>query len=189
MRIGLIGWLCLWSAVSFTVLCDAGSMGRCGGTGGTTTKTLTCGTDEFVIEMHGIGGLFLDGIEIDCGKIDSTGHISGVVRRLTAGPKANVSMTNGGVCRNEYGVIEVDFHCGTFVDQLQGALCGIYSPGTGIFQNIPFNTFTIAAGGGGGTAVRKFCPNGEGLYQVIVKYGSTIDSVEGVCRKPPVHAQ
>ena len=164
--------------VASTIAADAGSTRKCGGGGGDKSLTLSCPSGQRIIGIGGGGGSFLEGFGILCGKPDSKGYYN-VSGKWKFGPKGRLSAS--GRCPDGFVVNKIDMKSGLYVDRLLGGFCANCKFGecTGTY-----NTFSVNAGGNGGNRCVATCPDGQGLYKVVIRHGLWIDSIKGYCSKP-----
>jgi hypothetical protein len=159
----------------------ASSAGRCGGTGGQHTKTLTCPNGQYIAGIAARGGLFVDEVSIACRKLPKDGSVGSLGSYISAGPGGGTKSASG-QCDRKHAARRLHTKSGAFVDRITGAHCGARElEDGGWFADRSY--FPIEIGGGGGGECIVQCPNGEALYKLTIKYGGWIDSIRGECRK------
>jgi hypothetical protein len=142
----------------------ASSAGRCGGTGGQHSKTLSCPSGQYVTGVFAKGGVYVDKVGISCKGAGGTTDF------IYAGSSGGTNQDRG-FCPDRYFVHQLALSSGVYVDQFSSFQCG------GSFHDI-----TLEIGGRGGDLCWISCPNGEELYQLTVRYGDWVDSIAGKCR-------
>jgi hypothetical protein len=162
-------------------LANAGSAGRCGGTGGEHTKTLTCPNGQYIAGMAARGGLFVDEFSIACRKLPVDGSVGSLGNYISAGPGGGTKSASG-ECNRKHAVRRLLIKSGAFVDKIEFGKCGAREGDDEAWFG-DRSSFELNIGGGGGGRCVVQCPNGEALYKVTVKYGGWIDSIRGECRR------
>ncbi len=158
----------------------AGGTGSCGGGSASNTKTLTCPTGQYVVEMRAKGALYVDSIGIACAPIGANGARGTVGAFMTAGSSGGTTEKSG-TCPGNGAVFTMFGASGIYYDRLDIARCAVRNASTHRFQDAG-TRITIGVGGPGGITCDLPCPAGEALTSVTVKYGSWIDSISGQCR-------
>jgi hypothetical protein len=179
MRIALSIWSIL-AALIQVAPADAGSAGRCGGTGGSNTRTLTCPSGQYVAGIGARGGAFVDEFSIACRKIPVSGDPGDLGGFKSAGPGGG-TLTNSGKCGRKDAVKAIVFNSGAFVDKVRNVNCN-GREGNGWSDSISTGFVVDIGGFGGGQCIMR-CPVNEALYKVTVKSGGVVDSIRGECRK------
>ena len=159
----------------------AGSAGRCGGTGGDQSKTLTCPSGQYVAGVSARGGLFVDEFSIACRKIPATGSAGNLGDYMSAGPGGGIDSESGN-CSRKHAVTTLSVNSGSVIDNVFFAKCSSRNDEGG-WNADSASGVTVDIGGPGGVRCRLECPRNEALYKVTVKYGGVIDSLRGECRK------
>lgn len=159
----------------------AGSAGRCGGTGGNHTKTLTCPSGQYVAGVSARGGLFVDEFSIACRKIPANGSVGDLGSYMSAGPGGGTETASGN-CSRKHAVTRLTVVSGAVIDSVFFAKCSTRNDEGG-WNADSASGVTLEIGGPGGGRCRVECPQNEALYKVTVKYGGVIDSIRGECRK------
>lgn len=162
---------------------EAGSTGRCGGTGGKFSKTLSCPEGEYVDGIGARAGGFVDQVSIRCRKIPAAGVKQSLGPKQSfksAGPGGGTS-NNSVSCPDGQAVTFIHVYSGAFLDRLGSVGCG-QRDGTGWRERAsgqqPLNT-----GGPGGHYCDFDCPAGEALTGITVRYEGWVDSITGQCRR------
>jgi hypothetical protein len=173
-------------AVFATSAVQAGSTGRCGGTGGKFTKSITCPAGEYIVGLGERRGMFVDSISAACRKIPVKGSTEPLGPRQsfqTAGASGGTASSSV-VCRDNRAIRVVHVYSGGFVDDLRAASCGERSPdGWSTLHGVEGATLSLDRNGTGGHSCHLSCPPGEALYKLTVKYDGWVDSVRGECRR------
>jgi hypothetical protein len=159
----------------------AGSAGRCGGTGGEHTKTLTCPTGEYIAALGARGGLLIDEFSIACRKHPVSGQPGEIGGFKSAGPGGG-TLSKSGKCGNGHAMNSISFKSGSFIDRVSSGGCNPREGSGWAGGTIP-SSASVNVGGPGGIACSIICPIGEALYKVTVRYGGVVDSIRGECRK------
>jgi len=159
----------------------AGGTGRCGGTGGSNQKTLTCPSGQYVVGLQGRGGTYVDLVGIACAPIGADGKRGTIGTFMSAGPGGGTN-TGSGICPGRDAVRAIRGNSGIWYDYLGDGACSGRVASTGRFEDRDATTAPVKVGGSGGSQCRVGCPTGEALYSITVKYGSWIDSISGQCR-------
>lgn len=158
----------------------AGSAGRCGGTGGNHSKTLTCPDGQYIAALGARGGLFVDQFSVACRKIPVSGNSGELGGYKSAGPGGGTRSFSD-ECDNGHAVRIIDFKSGAVVDKVVSGSC-MRRSGSGWTRQTD-STASVQIGGGGGISCSITCPSNEAMYKVTVKYGGVVDSIRGECRK------
>jgi hypothetical protein len=159
----------------------AGSAGRCGGTGGNNTKTLTCPSGQYIAGIAARGGLFIDEFSIACRKHPVSGAQGELGSFKSAGPGGGTT-SKSAKCGNNHAVYTIRFQSGSLIDKVRSGGC-TPREGNGWAQAGTPSAAVVDVGGPGGIACSITCPIGEAMYKVTVKYGGVLDSIRGECRK------
>lgn len=160
---------------------EASATGRCGGTGGQHTKTLTCPTGQYIAGVAARGGLYTDQYSIACRNIPPSGSPGGIGSFMSAGPGGGTQNVSGTCGSKGHAVFGMSFKSGVYVDHASDASC-TNRVESGWGNTIPSH-IPLEVGGPGGITCRITCPTGEAMYQLTVKYGAWVDSVSGQCRR------
>jgi hypothetical protein len=159
---------------------QAGSAGRCGGTGGEHSKTLSCPSGQYIAGIGARGAAFVDEFSIACRKLPTSGAAGALGDFSTAGPGGGTG-SGSGLCDKGQAVIVMFFKSGIYLDNIKSGICAKRA-GTG--WNVQAQSdIDLGIGGLGGESCSLNCPSGEAMYQVTVKYGAWVDSVKGNCRR------
>jgi hypothetical protein len=160
----------------------ASSAGKCGGSGGNKTVTLTCPPGQYVIGMSARGHSYVDMVGIRCAPFLSNGKHGAPSPWKTGGPGGG-TVADDTTCRNAAAVTTVHLFTGAWVDNLVSVRCRSRVLGGG-FSETQGNDEeqTINVGGNGGHGCSLICPSGEALFKVTLRSGSWIDSLRGECR-------
>lgn len=162
---------------------------RVGGDGGTSTVTMDCGPNAFIVGVTATGGRdnpigfdLVRKIKFSCRNFDGiTPGASAPDTPQAAGSKtiSGTSDFQSLTCPSGSVVTSLDLYAATYIDRLQGFNCRSGSGGV--------STVNMNVGGDGGTRTGLSCPVTEGLFKVVAKVGDTIDSLKGSCRSfaPP----
>lgn len=159
----------------------AGSAGKCGGSGGDKTSTLTCPSGQYVAGISARAGAFLDEYGIACRKILVSGAAGALGDDKRGGPGGS-GLRAEGKCAKGHAVNELWFRSGAVVDGAGRGFC-VERAGDGWNSGDRDSTIDIREGGPGGLACSISCPAGEAIYKITIRYGGVIDSVRGECRR------
>jgi hypothetical protein len=159
---------------------QAGSAGRCGGTGGEHSRTLTCPSGQYIAGIGARGAALVDEFSIACRKIPTSGAPGDLGGFSTAGPGGGTGSASD-TCDKNHAVIAMFFKSGIYLDRARGGICGKRS-GTG-WGSQTQSKVDMEVGGIGGENCSLNCPEGEAMYEVTVKFGAWVDSVRGSCRR------
>jgi hypothetical protein len=161
---------------------EAASAGKCGGTGGSKTKTLTCPAGQYIIGMSARGGSYVDMVGIRCARFKSNARQDVPGAWMTAGPGGG-SVADDTTCGTTQAVSVLHLFTGWYVDNLVSVRCRNKKLGSGFSEIADQDEErSVNVGGNGGHGCSLICPSGEALYQVTVRSGSWIDSIRGSCR-------
>lgn len=168
------------------VLCGAadsyaGSAGRCGGTGGTQTRNLTCPTGHYVAAIGARAGLYVDEFSLACRKIPATGAAGELGNFMSAGPGGGTN-SKSDTCDKGHAVTTITFRSGGFIDTVFNGHCSKRS-GSGWGTERDSNAGVTVGNLAFGVDCDIVCPVGEAMYKVTVKYGGVVDSIKGQCRR------
>jgi hypothetical protein len=185
--------LAAWGALALFALSAgsalAGTTAKVGGTGGTRTVVLDCGTDAFAIGLYAQGGKdnpmvgmnLVRQIQLRCRKFSNHRPLASAPETVTAVARsdfqatADVSTSLTRCGSSQAAVSSITFQAGAYIDRIQQFQCMDY-PTTFDLLN------AMNVGGFGGSRMSAQCPRGEALYKLTVRVGGAIDSVVGTCR-------
>jgi hypothetical protein len=155
-----------------------------GGSGGTSTYNLDCGSTGVMVGLYGKAGMWIDQIGITCQTVNADGALGST---YTRGPVGGPGGTGANIrCNAGWAVRWMSTATGTYVDAI-GLVCGPWSPST---RRIEGNyQFTSGLGTPGYlgilTGIKNNpyvqCPTEKVGKAVRGKYGSYIDSLQFVC--------
>lgn len=152
------------------------SVGRCGGTGGASTKTLTCPAGQYVVGIYGRGGGFLDSFGIRCAPIAKDGK-RGAVGGLMTGGGTGGTLSRDGICSGDRAVFALRFKSGMYVDNAMAGGCrGKDERSVGTPAVVSLNV-----GGPGGINCATSCAAEEWMTSVKIRYGGWVESIESFC--------
>jgi hypothetical protein len=161
---------------------EASSAGRCGGTGGPHSKTLTCPAGQYVVGLSARGGVYVDQVSIACQKIPTSGQFGPRGGFLSAGPGGGTDQ-HGGFCDLHQAVAFLRLKSGIYLDHFTNGGCNAREGDGWRVSEGNQSSADVDIGGPGGISCTVSCPPGEALYGVSVRYGAWIDSISGQCRK------
>jgi hypothetical protein len=173
----------LIAALMMAGTAHAASVGVCGGSGGSQSKTLSCPAGHYVVGLFVRVGSYLDRVGIRCARIDSAGKRGKLGAFQYAGGTGG-SESQSATCPGDRAVVDIGFKAGTYIDRLPSGVCEPREANAG-FRSPTFETmirFNAGPGFSGGNNCALRCPQGEAIHRLIVRYGSWIDSIEGFCR-------
>lgn len=174
--------MCIAMAAAAALLAataNASSTGRCGGTGGDRSKTLTCPEGQYIVGFGARYGVYVDSISIRCAAFDSAGKRKSPGDWKTAGGSGG-TLYKDGQCSGDRALTYFEFSSGGYVDKARSGRCFTRQAEGGFGGSV--KDFTVDGGGPGGIYCGMQCPTGEALYEVTVKSGGWVDSIKGKCR-------
>jgi len=171
-----------------TGIAIAGSTALVGGSGGTSTVTMDCGSTAFIVGVTASGGQdgqfgsnLLRKIRFTCKPFTGTtpGTSTSQTPEASAAKQATLSLSSAAGNCTSAPVGNIRLRGGIFIDRVGEADC---------FDN---QVVALNVGGFGGSDANLACPGGEALFKVVAKVGDAIDSLQGFCRSftPPTLAQ
>ena len=173
----------LIAALAMTGSAEAASVGVCGGSGGSQSKTLSCPAGHYIVGLFQRRGAFVDRIGIRCASVNSAGKRGKLGAFQYAGGTGG-SRSKSATCSGNRAVVDVDVFSGIYVDQLHTSICQPRQP-QGAFQEedpVRFISPAVDSNDLAGSPCHLVCPQGEALHRFIVRYGGWVDSIEGFCR-------
>lgn len=177
-RLGLVSALLLSSG---TLVAQEYAGPVWGGSGGTASYNLDCGSTGILVGVYGRTGLWIDQIGITCRPVNATNGALGSA--YTKGPVGG----NGGEvkvaqCASNEVVIGVTSRSATYMHFMQ-ITCAVWVPATRQVNPQLGGSFGYLGGtanGGNNNPLVK-CPGGKVGKALRGKYGSYIDSMQFVC--------
>lgn len=174
---------------------NPGTMTRVGGPGGSKSAKAECPSGEFAIAMSYRCGLYINSIQLVCGKL-SGGKV--VYTRTTNFVGATGGSDQGwGICADSVPSLETAKWTGAitkisargdvYADYIASLTCTRFDFNVSPPKLKVGDKFSNANRCGnflGGFPTDAECPSGEVLYKIYVKYGLWIDSWQGYCRTP-----
>ncbi|MFZ1681631.1 MAG: hypothetical protein WAT70_11500 [Rhizobiaceae bacterium] len=160
----------------------ASSAGRCGGTGGGSTKTLTCPAGQYIVGIGARAGLVIDEFSIACQKIPVSGAAGSRGGFKSGGPGGGV-VSRSAFCKQGQAVTSITTHSGGFVDKVHSGACQSRDGDGWKSGNSGVSFAELDLGGPGGGFCQLACPQGEAMFKITVKFGGVVDSLRGECRK------
>jgi hypothetical protein len=154
--------------------------GKCGGSGGSQSKTLSCPAGHYIVALSVRRGLYLDRIGIRCAKIDSAGERGALGSFKYAGGTGG-SASRSGTCVGDQAVTYIGMFAGRYVDKVTHGVCHARRAQGGFVED-ESSIDVFISGPTGGKGCHLSCSFGEALHKLVVRYGSWIDSIEGFCR-------
>jgi hypothetical protein len=170
----------LIAALATTGPADAASVGVCGGSGGSQSKTLSCPAGQYIVGLSMRAGTYIDRIGIRCASIDSTGK-RGKPGAFQYAGGAGGTDSESGTCPRSGAVTAIHMKAGSYIDRAIHGVCKARAV-QGDFDAPTHTVINLYIGGTGGTDCRLLCSEGEAMHRLIVRYGSWVDSIEGFCR-------
>lgn len=158
----------------------ASSTGRCGGTGGPSSKTLRCPPGQYVVGLRARGGMYVDQVGITCAAFDASGTRGKRGAWITGGPGGG-SYAHDDVCEGNTALRYIYTTSGTYLDRVKHGGCQPRKASGG-FEGRDTDSIFVDIGGLLGSACFLTCPSGEVLHSLTLKYGSWVDSLSGECR-------
>lgn len=170
------------------LLCDgaafAGSAGRCGGNGGSKAAFLSCPSGQYVVGLSAKGDRYVDRLGIRCAPFSSSGKRGAIAHTASAGGTGGTANASG-QCVGNSAFIGLVARGDVWLDSIGNARCASRASGGGFeaatAQGSTLIEFNI--GGYGGKQCSLRCPAGEAIYEIRVRYGAWIDSIEVLCRR------
>lgn len=160
----------------------ASSAGRCGGTGGHSTKTLTCPDGQYIVGIGARAGLVIDEFSIACQKIPVSGSPGSRGGFKSGGPGGGVVSTSA-FCKQGQAVTTISTRSGAVVDRVSSGSCQSREGDGWKSGNSGVSFAKLDIGGPGGGFCQLACPQGEAMFKITVKFGGVVDSLRGECRK------
>jgi hypothetical protein len=161
----------------------AGTTAKVGGSGGTSTVTMDCGSSAFIVGLSASGGRdnpiapnLVRKLRFTCRPFSGTtpGGSTSPTAEAVAGIQGSLNPSQSSVlCPQDKVVAYLEVYAGIYIDRIANAGCK--SPSS------VQSTLGVNVGGEGGSRQHLECPQGEGLYKVEARVGSSIDSLKGTC--------
>ena len=156
-----------------------------GGSGGTSSYNLDCGSTGVMVGLYGKTGLWIDQIGITCQKINPDGTLGSEYTRGPVGGTGGIG--KNARCTEGKAIRAMLSFTGSFVDKLMPTCC----PWSATTRRVNGGTgmcFRIEIGDWGGVGVFTLvqndtitCPPDKVGKALRGKYGSYIDSLQFVC--------
>jgi hypothetical protein len=160
-----------------------------GGSGGTSSYDLDCGTSGVMVGIYGKAGNWVDQIGITCQKVNADGTLGST---YTRGPKGG-SGGSGATSRCDSGMVvgAMSSFSGSFMDQVH-PWCWPWSSSTrrpnfssAIRAPVSYAVGTMGIAGALSFTIRLndmvYCPNEKVGKALRGRYGGYIDSLQFVC--------
>jgi hypothetical protein len=148
-----------------------------GGTGGTATYNLDCGSAGILVGVYGKVGLWVDQLGIICQTVKADGTLGGSYTKGPVGGPGGTSETAR--CPSGQGVGSAGARAGSYIEYVHIA-CWPWDPGTRRLNTSGYETNKDL--GEWSTAMRSFRCSEEKIGKALRgKYGSYIDSMQFVC--------
>ena len=176
----------LVAAFSLLLVAPAGASttARIGGSGGTSTVVMDCGSNAFIVGLSAYGARdnliapnLVRKLRFTCRTFSGTTPASSTSQtvEVVAGVQGGLNSTQNSVqCPQDRVIHSLQLFAGPYIDRITSVECRSSSS-----QQSWLN---VNVGGDGGSRQFLACPNGEGLYKVEARVGSAIDSLKGTCR-------
>jgi hypothetical protein len=179
LRSATVSWIVLGAFMVTGAV--AGSTGRCGGTGGDKTKTLSCPRGEYIVGVGYRAGQYVDSITVQCQAIAADGEPGRRGARETAGGSGG-TRSNFKSCRSSSAFVKLTVHSGIWVDLLASGECRAKNNEGRWVRAYEYLEYELLNLGGTARKCALECPPGEALTSLTVRYGGWIDSISGQCR-------
>jgi hypothetical protein len=157
---------------------QAGSVGKCGGGGG-TAKTLSCPSGQYVIALYVRTGAYVDRIGIKCAAFDSS-VVRGPAGAFKYGGGGSGHFSETRTCSGNRAYTYIETKAGGYIDKIEHIVCTKRKAAGGFGGDTERLKFT--RGGIGGLYCTLECGAGEAIHKVVLRSGAWMDSIEAFCK-------
>ncbi len=162
---------------------DAGETAKIGGSGGTTTVSMDCGSG-FIVGANAdgnqdgpLGMTLVRKLSFKCRQFPGgEGASATTTTRVATASSSGIGQvsSNSQSCGNNSAIRSLDLNAEMFIDRLNFFTC--------LSRANVESARVMNVGGFGGTRRFMACPTGEALFKVVARTGGAIDSLKGYCR-------